>query len=54
MGTLNGCIEDSVRMDTTGTFGVSRENDNERRVVDSCGEKGLYVDITYYNKNLYK
>ena len=31
----------------TGTFGLQRENDNGRRVVDFCAERGLCADHTY-------
>ena len=31
----------------TGAFGIQRENDNGRRVVDFCAERGLCADHTY-------
>ena len=41
--------------DITGWFGVLGENDNRRRVIDICAERGLYVSNTYFEpKSLYK
>ena len=33
---LNGWVGDKVKMRITGAFGIPRENDNGRRVVESC------------------
>ena len=38
-----------------GRFGVPRENDNGRRAIDFCSERGLCMGDTYFeNKSLYK
>ena len=42
-GDLNGWIGDRTRAGITGAFGVPGENDNGRRVVEFCAEKGLCV-----------
>ena len=41
LGDLNGWIGDRTRTGITGAFGVPGENDNGRRVVEFCEEKGL-------------
>ena len=41
LGILNGCIRDRERADITGAFGVPGENDNGRRGVEFCAERGL-------------
>ena len=47
LGDLNGWIGDRVRGGITGAFGVSEKNDNGRRVVEFCAERGLCVANTY-------
>ena len=42
LGDLNGWIGDRTRAGITSFFGVPRENDNDRRVVEFCEERGLY------------
>ena len=55
LGDLNGWIGDRVRADITGAFGVPGENENGRRVVEFCAERGLCVDNTYFkHKNSHK
>ena len=41
-------IGDRIRAGITGLFGVPRENDNGRRVLTSCEERGLCVGNTYF------
>ena len=48
LGDLNGWIEDRTRTGIPGAFGVSGENDNSRRVVEFCEERGLCVGNTYF------
>ena len=43
MGDLNGWIGVKPRASITGAFGVPRENDNGRRVVEFCTERGPCV-----------
>ena len=45
---LNVWIGDRMRASITGAFGVPRENDKGRRVVEFCAERGLYVGNTYF------
>ena len=40
-GTLNGWIGDRMRDGITGALKVPGDNDNGRRVVDFCAERGL-------------
>ena len=52
---LNGWIGDKDRAGITGDFGIPEENDNGRRMVDFCAEKGLCVGNTYFkHMNLHK
>ena len=51
LGDLNGWIGDRVRAGITGAFGVPGENENGRRVVEFCAERGLYVGNTYFEHN---
>ena len=52
---LNGWIEDRIRAGITGAFGVPGENDNSRREVEFCAEKGHRVGNTYFkHKSLHK
>ena len=39
LGDLNGWMGDRTRAGITGAYGVKRENDNGRRVVEFCAEK---------------
>ena len=39
---------DRVRADINGAFGVSRENDNGRSVLEFCAERGLCVGNAYF------
>ena len=41
MRDLNGWIGDRTRAGITGAFGVPGANDNGRRVVEFCPERGL-------------
>ena len=41
LGDLNGWIGDRTRAGITGAFGVPGENNNGRRVVEFCAERGL-------------
>ena len=43
---LNGWIGDRTRAGIIGAFKVPRENDNGRRVVEFCTERGLCVGNT--------
>ena len=55
LGGLNGWIRDTVRAVITVTFGVPGDNDNERRVVESCAERELCGVNTYFeHKSLHK
>ena len=47
LGDLNGWIGDRTRASITGAFGVPGENDNSRRVVEFCEERGLCVGNTF-------
>ena len=38
---MNGWIGDRVKTGITVTFGIPGENENGRRVVESCAERGL-------------
>ena len=42
LGDINGCIGDRTRAGITGAFGVPRENDNGRGVVELCAEKTVF------------
>ena len=41
LGDQNGCIGDRTRAGITGAFGAPGENDNGKRVVEFCAERGL-------------
>ena len=41
LGDLSGWIGDRTRAGITDAFGISGENGNGRRVVESCEERGL-------------
>ena len=41
LGELNGWIGDRTKAGLTGAFGVPGENDNGRRKVEFCTERGL-------------
>ena len=44
-----------MRASITGAFGVPGENENGRRVVEFCAERGLCVDNTHFeHKSLHK
>ena len=47
LGDPNGWIGDGTRADITGSFGVPRENDIGRRVVEFCEERSLCVGNTF-------
>ena len=49
MGDLNGWVGDRVRVDITGTFEVTGESYNRRRVVDFYAERMLPMSNTYFN-----
>ena len=48
LGDLNGLIGNRVRTGITGAFRVSGENENARRVVEFCAERGMCVGNTYF------
>ena len=55
MGDLNGWIGDRARAGITGAFRVQRENDNGRRMVELCVERGLCMGNTYFEyRSLHK
>ena len=55
LGDLKGWIEDRTRTGITGTFGVPRDNDNGRRVVEFSAERGLCMGATYFeHRSLHK
>ena len=56
MRDLDGWIrEERTRASITGAFVVPGENDNGRRIVDFCSERGLCVGNTYFkNRSLHK
>ena len=55
LGYLNGWVGDRMRAGITGGFGVLGENDNGRRVIDFCADRGLYVLNTCFEyKNFHK
>ena len=43
LGDPNGLIGDMVRAGMTGAFGVPGENDNGRRLVEFCAERGVVI-----------
>ena len=43
LGDLNGWIANRVRASITGAICVRGEDENEKRVVEFCAEKGLCV-----------
>ena len=47
LGDLHGWIGDRTRAGITGAFGVPGENNNGRRVVELCKERGLRVGNTF-------
>ena len=42
-------VKDRIMADIVRVFGVPEENDNERRVINLCAERGLRVGNTYLN-----
>ena len=48
LGDLNGWIGDRTRDDIPCAFGVPGENDNGRRVMQFCAEKGMCVVNIYF------
>ena len=55
MCALRRWIGDRMRPSITVAFEVPGENDNGRRVVESCAERGLCVGSTYFEyKSLHK
>ena len=55
LGDLNRWIGDKTRTGIIGAFGVPGENDNSRRVVELCAERGLCVCNTYFkHRSLHK
>ena len=51
LGHLKGWIGDRVRASIIGAFGVSRENDEGRRVMEFCAERELCVVNSYFEHN---
>ena len=47
LGDLNGWIGDRVRDGITSVFGLP-ENDNLRKMVEFCAERGLHGVNTYF------
>ena len=45
---LNGWIGDRMRASITGAFGIQGEEDNGRRVVELCSERGPCMDNIYF------
>ena len=50
---LNGWIGDTVRAGLSGTFGISGENNNGRRLVEFCAERGLCVVTCTLNTRVF-
>ena len=50
LGDLNGWIGESGRTSITGAFIVQGENDNDRRVLEFCAERGLRVGNTGFKR----
>ena len=48
LGDLNRWMGDRTRARIVGAFGVPGENDNGRRVVEFCAERGPYAGNTYF------
>ena len=48
LGHLNRWIGDRKKAAIIGGFGVPGEDDNGRRMVELCAEKGLCVGNTYF------
>ena len=48
LGDLNGWIGDRTRHGIASGFRVPGENNNGRRVVEFCTERGLCVSNTYF------
>ena len=46
LGDLNGWIGDQKRDGITGGFGVAGENENGRKVIDFCEERGMCVILS--------
>ena len=54
-GDLSGWIGDRSRAGITDSFGVPGEDENRKKVVEFCDEKGLCVGNTYFeHKSLHK
>ena len=55
LGDLGGWIRDRTKAGITGAFKVPRENDNGRRVVEICVQRGLCIGNIYFeHKSLHK
>ena len=55
LGDLNGWIGDRKRDGIIGGFGVEGENENGRRVIDFCVERGMCVCNTFFDhKSVHK
>jgi hypothetical protein len=55
LGDLNGWIGDRKRDGVTGDFGVEGENENGKKVIDFCVDKGMCVCNTFFShKNVHK
>ena len=50
LGGLYGWIGDRTRAGITGAFGVPGENDNDRRMMEFCEERGLCVGNTHFKQ----
>ena len=54
-GDLNRWVRDGLMAGMTGGFGVPGENDNGRRVIGICVERGISVSNSYFkHRSLYK
>ena len=55
LGDLNGWIANGTRAGITGVCGVPERNNNGRREVEFCAERGLCVGNTYFkHRSLHK
>ena len=49
---MNGLAGDNLRADIICGFGVPGENDNGKKVIDFCNERGLCVSNTYFEHKI--
>ena len=48
LGDLNGWVGDMMKVGITEQFVVLGENDNGRKLIEFCVEKGLWLVNTYF------